>query len=198
MSNNKYHRTTLVIMILFVRTFPSILSYTTCSPFISSRVILSTGVAFYPSPLPCLSLSSLPSEEIETETPLCDLQTFLKLTDQVESGGQAKSLIQNNGVLLNGRIESRRAKKLYTGDTVALLSAAVVLDVSSEVKNKGYVYKVKTKKAKPVARIDEDGNKEFGGRFRSEDWRKERKAKKEERKVKNKRQGVDGGDGEEQ
>ena len=50
---------------------------------------------------------------------------------------------------------------------------------------KGYVYKLKVKKAKPLPRIDSDGNLEFGGQYRSEEWRAERKIKKAERKKKN-------------
>ena len=45
--------------------------------------------------------------------------------------------------------------------------------------------KVKKKKAKPAARVMEDGSLEFGGRYRSEEWRAERKQKKAERKNRN-------------
>ena len=48
---------------------------------------------------------------------LC-LDQFLKLTDVVSSGGQAKYLIQNGGVQVNGEIETRRRRKLVAGDIV--------------------------------------------------------------------------------
>ena len=122
-------------------------------------------------------------EVLQTPTPLCDLQTFLRLTQLVSTGGAAKTVIQAGQCYLNGEIEVRRAKKLFPGDLVSFKSAT--LDVSDEVAAKGYVYKVKNKKVKPSARVDRDGNLEFGGRFRSEEWRKERKEKKAVRKVEN-------------
>jgi ribosome-associated protein len=111
---------------------------------------------------------------------LCDLQTFLRLTECVSTGGEAKTVIQAGNCILNGEVETRRAKKLFDGDMVTF--ADVTLSVADKIKEKGYVYKVKAKKVKPVARVDADGNKEFGGRYRSDEWRAERKQKKSERK----------------
>jgi ribosome-associated protein len=118
-------------------------------------------------------------------TPLCDLQTFLRLTDLVPTGGAAKLAIQGGECLLNGHVETRRAKKLFDGDAVTFGEEATSLDVTEQVALYGYVYKTKTKKIKPLARVDADGNKEFGGRFRSEEWRAARKLKKTERKTQN-------------
>lgn len=118
------------------------------------------------------------------QTPLCDLQTFLRLCNLVQSGGEAKNVIQNSQCLLNNVVETRRSKKLFPGDTVTF-GDVKNLDVATEVKKKGYVYKPKVKKVKPLPRVDADGNLEFGGRYRSEEWRAERKLKKEERKRRN-------------
>lgn len=118
------------------------------------------------------------------QTPLCDLQTFLLLCNLVQSGGEAKNVIQNSQCLLNNVVETRRSKKLFPGDTVTFGDVSN-LDVATEVKKKGYVYKPKVKKVKPLPRVDADGNLEFGGRYRSEEWRAERKLKKEERKRRN-------------
>jgi len=115
-----------------------------------------------------------------TTTPLCDLQTFLKLSSLVETGGKAKIVIQSGRVTLNSDIEKRRAKKLFVGDQVSYEGRT--LDVQNEVSKKGYVYKIKKKKVKPTAKIDGAGNLEFGGRFRSEAWRAERKEKKNKKK----------------
>eukprot|EP00545_Synedropsis_sp_CCMP1620_P012888 CAMPEP_0119015846 /NCGR_PEP_ID=MMETSP1176-20130426/11685_1 /TAXON_ID=265551 /ORGANISM="Synedropsis recta cf, Strain CCMP1620" /LENGTH=150 /DNA_ID=CAMNT_0006969169 /DNA_START=16 /DNA_END=465 /DNA_ORIENTATION=- len=87
-------------------------------------------------------------------TPLCDLQTFLKLTNLVPTGGDAKASIQGGKCLLNGEVEVRRAKKLFPGDTVTFKETT--LDVSDEVSTRGYVYKLKKKKVKPVAKVDTD------------------------------------------
>ena len=122
----------------------------------------------------------------QTTTPLCDLQTFLRLCNLVDSGGAAKTAIQNSQCLLNDNIETRRSKKLFPGDTVTFGNVAKNLDVETEVKKKGYIYKPKVKKVKPLPKVDAGGNLEFGGRHRSEEWRAERKLKKAERKAQNK------------
>ncbi|MEL6333766.1 MAG: RNA-binding S4 domain-containing protein [Cyanobacteria bacterium J06626_26] len=46
------------------------------------------------------------------------LSQFLKLNDLVQSGGEAKHLIQTGHVLVNNEIELRRRRKLYSGDQV--------------------------------------------------------------------------------
>ncbi len=46
------------------------------------------------------------------------LSQFLKLKDLVQSGGEAKHLIQTGHVLVNNEVELRRGRKLYTGDQV--------------------------------------------------------------------------------
>lgn len=40
----------------------------------------------------------------------------LKAAGLVESGVEAKDVIQNGLVLVNGEIDTRRGRKLYTGD----------------------------------------------------------------------------------
>lgn len=52
------------------------------------------------------------------EGPFITLSQFLKLRDLVQSGGEAKHLIQAGYVLVNGEIELRRRRKLYAGDQV--------------------------------------------------------------------------------
>ena len=41
----------------------------------------------------------------------------LKLVNMVSSGVEAKIVIQNGEVLVNGEVDTRRGKKLYGGDT---------------------------------------------------------------------------------
>lgn len=50
--------------------------------------------------------------------PNIKLDQFLKLSGLVESGGQAKVLIQSGYVMVNGDIETRRGRKLIEGDSV--------------------------------------------------------------------------------
>eukprot|EP00977_Amphora_coffeiformis_P029602 scaffold41836_cov137-Amphora_coffeaeformis.AAC.1 len=140
------------------------------------------------------SSSPPPPAPAVPDTPvLCELQTFLRLVDAVPTGGMAKTVIQAGQCRLNGQIETRRAKKVYAGDVVQLIDRtegdddeSQVYDVAQHVALSGYVYQPKVKKMKPTARvIDNNGTLEFGGRYRSEDWRRERKDKKAERKRNN-------------
>jgi ribosome-associated protein len=92
--------------------------------------------------------SSSSSGNPDTDKPiLCDLQTFLRLLnlDEIPTGGAAKWIIQDGQVLLNGQVETRRAKKLYAGDKVQLRNDDTMLDVAAQVALRGYVYKPKNK-----------------------------------------------------
>lgn len=119
-------------------------------------------------------------ERIQQDQPsgpiLCDLQTLLRLTGSLQTGGSAKVAIQSGTCQLNGTVETRRAKKLFRGDVVIFEGKEYSVD--QVVLDKNYVYKPKEKKIKPEARVDEFGNREFGGRFRSDEWRAERKKQK--------------------
>ena len=46
------------------------------------------------------------------------LDQFLKLAQVVATGGQAKALIQDGEVKVNGLVETRRGRKLRHGDRV--------------------------------------------------------------------------------
>jgi len=48
------------------------------------------------------------------------LDHFLKLAGFVDTGGQAKMLIQGGEVLVNGELETRRRRQLQPGDVVQL------------------------------------------------------------------------------
>jgi len=47
-----------------------------------------------------------------------DLQDWLKLEGWVQTGGEAKFVVQGGQVTLNGVLETRRRKKLREGDVV--------------------------------------------------------------------------------
>ena len=59
-------------------------------------------------------------EPISITTEYIRLDSLLKLTGAVDTGGQAKLLIQEGRVLVNGEVCPQRGKKLRPGDTVAL------------------------------------------------------------------------------
>jgi ribosome-associated protein len=49
-------------------------------------------------------------------TEFIKLESALKLSNAVASGGEAKNLIQDGFVQVNGEVCTRRGKKLYPGD----------------------------------------------------------------------------------
>ncbi len=52
------------------------------------------------------------------EEPTICLDQFLKFGEIVQTGGEAKSVIQGGGVYVNGELETRRRRKLRQGDVV--------------------------------------------------------------------------------
>ena len=48
------------------------------------------------------------------------LGQFLKLANLVESGAEAKPVIADGAVLVNGEVETRRGRQLVKGDVVTL------------------------------------------------------------------------------
>ena len=65
-----------------------------------------------------------------TDEPVIRLDHFLQACG-VETGGQAKQLIQSGQVMVNGEVETRRRKKLRAGDEVDL-SGEIFLVTSAE------------------------------------------------------------------
>lgn len=56
--------------------------------------------------------------EVEiTEEPI-ELYKILKFEGMVSSGGEAKSVIAEGQVLVNGNVETRKRKKIVSGDTI--------------------------------------------------------------------------------
>lgn len=55
------------------------------------------------------------------EDDVIKLDQFLKLKGLVQTGGQAKLLIQAGEVRVNGAVETRRGRKLVKGDRVSTL-----------------------------------------------------------------------------
>lgn len=56
------------------------------------------------------------------------LDHFLKLCGAVDTGGQAKLLIQSGGVKVNGELETRRRRKLVAGDVIQVDGEDYVLE----------------------------------------------------------------------
>jgi ribosome-associated protein len=59
--------------------------------------------------------------EIKITTEFIKLDALLKFASMVSSGGEAKMLIQDEQVLVNGEVCTMRGKKIRPGDTVKVI-----------------------------------------------------------------------------
>ncbi len=57
-------------------------------------------------------------QQVKIQTEFIKLDQFLKWIDIVSSGVEAKFIISDGAVKVNGEVETRRGRKLYPGDTV--------------------------------------------------------------------------------
>lgn len=55
---------------------------------------------------------------VEISSEPVELYKILKFEGMVGSGGQAKQVIADGQVLVNGKVETRKRKKIVTGDTI--------------------------------------------------------------------------------
>jgi len=60
------------------------------------------------------------------------LDQFLKLQGVVGTGGQAKLLVRDGAVKVNGEIETRRGRKLFENDVVEVQGQQFVVAVDEE------------------------------------------------------------------
>ena len=60
-------------------------------------------------------------------TEFIKLEAALKYANALESGGMAKTCIQNGEVAVNGEVCTMRGKKLYAGDTVSFTGNTYVI-----------------------------------------------------------------------
>ena len=71
-------------------------------------------------------------ETITITTEYIKLQDLLKLAGVVYTGGEAKVLIQEGAVIVNGEVCTQRGKKLRPGDTVRLGGAALTVQYADQ------------------------------------------------------------------
>lgn len=57
------------------------------------------------------------------------LDQFLKLQSIADTGGQAKLMIQGGEVKVNGEVETRRRRKLVSGDIVEVAGSQLQVDM---------------------------------------------------------------------
>lgn len=63
------------------------------------------------------------------------LGQVLKASGIAESGAEAKEIIQNKEVKVNGQEETRRGRKLYPGDKVVLEEEEILIEACPEGKS---------------------------------------------------------------
>lgn len=73
---------------------------------------------------PGLPDESAAGEAVET----IRLDQFLKLAQAAATGGQAKWMIQNEEVRVNGVVETRRGRKLRPGDAVEVRGDVLIVE----------------------------------------------------------------------
>ena len=69
-------------------------------------------------------------EKLAITTEFIKLDAALKFANLVGSGGEAKTVIQDGYVLVNGEVCTMRGKKLRPGDTLEL--AGVKIEIAAE------------------------------------------------------------------
>jgi ribosome-associated protein len=58
--------------------------------------------------------------EVPIRGEMIRLGQLLKLADLVDSGGEARDLLESEDVLVNGERETRRGRQVHPGDVVSL------------------------------------------------------------------------------
>lgn len=64
---------------------------------------------------------------VTIQTEFIKLDNALKFANAVESGGMAKTVIQDGRVSVNGEVCTMRGKKLYAGDRFSFMGAHYVI-----------------------------------------------------------------------
>lgn len=66
--------------------------------------------------------------KVKITTEFIKLDALLKFASLVGSGGEAKALIQDGQVFVNGEVCTMRGKKIHPGDTVSLDGQEVTVE----------------------------------------------------------------------
>jgi ribosome-associated protein len=63
--------------------------------------------------------------EVTIRGDMIRLGQLLKLAGLADSGGDARALVEDGAVTVNGEVERRRGRQLHPGDVIALAGEAV-------------------------------------------------------------------------
>lgn len=64
-------------------------------------------------------------EKVEINTENIQLDQFLKWAGILESGGQVKPILEEELILVNGKVETAKRRRLFDGDQVAIKELGV-------------------------------------------------------------------------
>lgn len=67
-------------------------------------------------------------KKVKITSEFIKLDQFLKWADVTSSGVEAKYLVQDGEVTVNGEPEERRGRKLYPGDTVEVMGKKFIVE----------------------------------------------------------------------
>ena len=67
--------------------------------------------------------------ELEIEEEPIELYKILKFENMVDSGGEAKYVISEGRVAVNGKVETRKRKKIFSGDIVEFENQKIRIQV---------------------------------------------------------------------
>jgi ribosome-associated protein len=68
--------------------------------------------------------------EVELHKEPVELYKILKFEGMVSSGGEAKSVIAQGQVRVNGEVETRKRKKIVSGDSITFGSEEICITVA--------------------------------------------------------------------
>ncbi len=68
--------------------------------------------------------------EVEITKEPVELYKILKFEGMVNSGGQAKSVIDDGLVTLNGKVETQKRKKIVSGDIITLWDETIQIHLA--------------------------------------------------------------------
>ncbi len=66
--------------------------------------------------------------KLSADSEYIELIKLLKVTNVCGSGGEAKSIVNDGQVKLNGQIESRKRAKLRKGDKIEVFDISIIIE----------------------------------------------------------------------
>lgn len=85
---------------------------------------------------------------VEIKSEPTELYKILKFADIVSGGGEAKLVISEGYVYLNGEVETRKRKKIYAGDLISFNENHFQIALKGETSNYEVVETVESKPQK--------------------------------------------------